>query len=131
MTPAEYRDEANRLAAAGERAKAAGLRAAATRAERALGYVADVDDARRPAPIRRPRLEIPARLQAIADGLTIPVDETGALAFACVVDDAAGWRLAWALDGGRAKRIADDVEPLAKPHDAARLALAVNARINR
>ena len=126
MTPAEYRAEADRLAASGQRAKAAGLRAAATRAERALGT--DVVDAG-PPPIRRTTRPIPARIQSIADGLVIPADADGGLPFACAIVDGAGWRIAWAMDGGRSKLTVDEVEPFGNPRDAALLALAVNGRI--
>jgi len=54
----------------------------------------------------------------------IPFDEHG-FARAVVVEDASGWRTAWAFDGGRRK------EPFGLPYAAARIAADAAGHINQ
>jgi hypothetical protein len=125
MTPAEYRTAADEAAANGNRAKAAGLRAAATRAERS-GAPLDTGPAKRqPVTVR-----IPERLQAIADSLVIPVDEGGMVgtSVGAMIGDPP--RLQWNHDGGRDKRPVDDERLDGLPvGDLIKISLAVNRRI--
>lgn len=122
MTPTEYRAAADAAAAAGHRSKAAGLRAAATRAERTT-----LDDATPEAPprIRATTVRIPVRLQEIADTLIVPVDEYG------LVGTSVAEALVWNHDGGRDKRPVEDPRLAGLPRgDLVRISLAVNGRIN-
>lgn len=57
----------------------------------------------------------------------IPLEvEGGAVVRACVVQDATGWRLAWAREGGLRKEAFG--EPFAKAREACRAAAKINER---